>query len=88
MIVALFQLVDGAQVIALALLRGVQDTAIPMWMDAFSYWGVGMPSSYLFGFVLGLRGIGVWTGLVLGLGLAAILPNARFWVVTMRRAEA
>jgi MATE family multidrug resistance protein len=33
---ALFQLVDGTQAVALGLLRGVQDTAVPMWMAAFS----------------------------------------------------
>ena len=80
---ALFQLVDGAQAIALGLLRGVQDTAVPMWMAAFSYWVVGVPASYVFGFVLGLEGIGVWGGLVVGLGLAAILLNLRFWRVVL-----
>ena len=54
-IAALFQLMDGTQAIALGLLRGVQDTRIPMWMAAFSYWVVGITSSYLLGFVLGLR---------------------------------
>jgi len=34
---ALFQLVDGAQVIALGLLRGVQDTEVPMVLAAISY---------------------------------------------------
>ena len=29
---ALFQLVDGLQVLALGLLRGVQDTTVPMYM--------------------------------------------------------
>ncbi len=81
---ALFQLVDGAQVIALGLLRGVQDTAVPMWMAAFSYWVVGIPCSYTLGFVLGFGGIGVWGGLVIGLGVAAILLNLRFWGVTLR----
>ncbi|KIN64388.1 MATE efflux family protein [Sulfitobacter noctilucicola] len=81
---ALFQLVDGLQVIALGLLRGVQDTAIPMWMAAFSYWVVGIPCSYLLGFVLGFDGIGVWAGLVIGLGIAAVLLNLRFWGFTMR----
>jgi MATE family multidrug resistance protein len=33
----------------------------------------------LFGFVLGLEGIGVWLGLVVGLGAAAVLLNLRFW---------
>ncbi len=82
---ALFQLVDGAQAIALGLLRGVQDTAIPMWLAAFSYWGVGMPTSYVFGFVLGFEGIGIWGGLAVGLGLAAVLLNARFWRVVLPR---
>ncbi|MFK7837959.1 MAG: MATE family efflux transporter [Sulfitobacter sp.] len=81
---ALFQLVDGAQAIALGLLRGMQDTAVPMWMAAFSYWGVGVPCSYLLGFVLGWEGIGVWAGLVIGLGVAAVLLNLRFWGVSLR----
>lgn len=38
---AAFQLLDGAQVMALGLLRGVQDTRVPMWLAAFSYWGWG-----------------------------------------------
>ena len=40
---ALFQLVDGAQVIALGVLRGVQDTQVPMIYAAISYWGIGIP---------------------------------------------
>ncbi|WP_164660286.1 MATE family efflux transporter [Tropicibacter sp. Alg240-R139] len=76
---ALFQLVDGVQAIALGVLRGVQDTAVPMVMAALSYWVVGIPASYVFGFALGLEGIGVWLGLVLGLACAAVLLMARFW---------
>ncbi len=76
---ALFQLVDGAQVIALGLLRGVQDTTIPMIMAGFSYWVIGMSSSYLFGFVLGWGAVGIWAGLVTGLASAAILLAWRFW---------
>ncbi|WP_372992173.1 MATE family efflux transporter [Sulfitobacter sp.] len=76
---ALFQLVDGAQAIALGLLRGVQDTKVPMILAGISYWVIGIPASYLLGFVLGLDGIGVWLGLVIGLGVAALLLNMRFW---------
>lgn len=81
---ALFQLVDGAQVIALALLRGVQDTKIPMMFAAISYWGLGIPASYVFGFVLGWEGIGVWFGLVLGLAAAGVLLSVRFWLFILR----
>lgn len=78
-VAALFQLVDGAQVIALGLLRGVQDTAVPMVMAAFSYWAVGIPASYLLGFTWGMGGVGVWLGLVVGLAFAGVLLMVRFW---------
>lgn len=84
---ALFQLVDGAQVIALGLLRGVQDTRVPMIYAAISYWVIGIPGSYLFGFVLDLGGVGIWLGLVIGLAVAAVLLSVRFWAVTLRRLK-
>ncbi len=79
MVAALFQLVDGVQVVALGLLRGVQDTTRPMIYAAVSYLAVGLPASYGLGFVAGLEGAGVWLGLVLGLGCAAVLLGVRFW---------
>lgn len=85
---ALFQLVDGAQAIALGLLRGVQDTRAPMVFAAVSYWGLGIPCSYIFGFWFGMGGIGIWLGLVTGLGMAAILLSWRFWLVAMRDVRA
>nr|WP_235820420.1 MATE family efflux transporter [Falsiruegeria litorea] len=85
---ALFQLVDGVQAIALGVLRGVQDTAVPMVMAALSYWAVGIPASYVFGFMFGLEGIGVWLGLVLGLACAAVLLMARFWGRSIKQVGA
>ncbi|WP_340289071.1 MATE family efflux transporter [Sulfitobacter pontiacus] len=82
---SLFQLVDGAQAVALGILRGVQDTTVPMLLAGFSYWIVGMPASYLLGFVFDLEGVGVWLGLVFGLGVAAVLLNARFWGSVLKR---
>ncbi|MFT6224931.1 MAG: MATE family multidrug resistance protein [Paracoccaceae bacterium] len=76
---AIFQLTDGLQVMALGLLRGVQDTRQPMILAAISYWGVGFPSSYILGFVLDWQARGVWLGLVTGLGVAALLLLYRFW---------
>ena len=78
-VAALFQLVDGAQVIALGLLRGLQDTTRPMIYAAISYWGVGLPASYALGFWFGFGGVGVWLGLVVGLACAAVLLGTRFW---------
>ncbi|NVK99214.1 MATE family efflux transporter [Ruegeria pomeroyi] len=81
---ALFQLVDGAQVMALGLLRGVQDTTVPMIMAAVSYWLVGIPASYVLGFVLRWEGIGVWAGLSVGLACAGSLLMTRFWRRSIR----
>lgn len=85
---ALFQLVDGAQAIGLGLLRGVHDTKAPMVIAAISYWIVGIPCSYLLGFVFDFGGVGVWSGLVIGLAFAAVLLLARFWGPTMRGLRA
>ncbi len=78
-VAALFQLVDGAQVIALGLLRGLQDTRVPMIYAALSYWGIGIPASYVMGFAFGWGGAGVWMGLVVGLSCAGALLMVRFW---------
>jgi MATE family multidrug resistance protein len=77
-IAALFQLVDGGQVLAIGLLRGVQDTAIPMVITVIGYWGVGVPTAYLLGFYTPLAGSGIWLGLVAGLSFAAIGLSVRF----------
>jgi MATE family multidrug resistance protein len=76
---ALFQLMDGMQVVALGLLRGVQDTAVPLVIAVVSYWAVGIPASYVMGFVLGWGGVGVWVGLVAGLTTAGVFLMWRFW---------
>ena len=82
---ALFQLADAMQVMALGLLRGVQDTRVPMILALISYWVIGMPASYLIGFRLGYGGQGLWLGLTIGLVLAAGSLMWRFWRGTARR---
>ncbi len=80
---ALFQLADGAQVIAHGLLRGIQDTRVPMIISAFAYWAVGLASGYVLGFPMGYGAIGVWAGLVLGLVVAGIWLMYRFWAESL-----
>ena len=79
MLSALFQFVDAAQIVALSVLRGVQDTRVPMWLACVSYWVIGIPSSYVMTFVFGWGPAGLWLGLTVGLGAAAILLSQRFW---------
>ena len=76
---SVFQLVDGAQVQALGLLRGVLDTRVPLVLAVVSYWLIGVPCGYVLGFVMGYEGVGVWLGLVVGLTVASVLLMLRFW---------
>lgn len=85
---ALFQLVDSGQVMALGMLRGVQDTRVPMIMAVISYWLIGLPVSYLFGFTFGLEGVGIWLGLTVGLAAACAMMQVRFWTRYAARAPA
>ena len=75
---ALFQLVDSLQVVAAGLLRGLKDTKVPLYIAIFSYWLIGVPTSYILGFWLKLDGVGIWGGLALGLAIASIFLIYRF----------
>lgn len=72
-IAAIFQLADGAQAVAAGVLRGVQDTRVPMVIALIGYWGIGFTASVVLGFWTGLAGVGVWIGLALGLLAVALL---------------
>ena len=80
LVAALFQLADATQVNAIALLRGMQDTRVPMWIAAASYWAIGASSAWALGIWLGFGAVGVWGGLVSGLTAAAVALTARFWL--------
>ena len=85
-VAALFQVADSLQVMALGLLRGVKDTRVPMLIAALSYWGIGIPASYMLAFKAGYGGVGLWLGLVIGLSVAAGLLMTRFWMKAPRVA--
>ncbi len=80
---AVFQIADGAQVMGAGMLRGLQDTRVPMIYAALGYWGFGMPLSLLFAFKLGFGGVGVWMGLAAGLVAVAVVMIRR-WMLRER----
>ncbi|HEX5521624.1 MAG TPA: MATE family efflux transporter [Longimicrobiaceae bacterium] len=85
---AVFQLFDGAQVAGVCTLRGAADTRVPMVLAALGYWGVGVPAALWLGFRTPLGPVGVWSGLCLALGAAALLLALRvrkvLWTGTAR----
>jgi multidrug resistance protein, MATE family len=77
-IAAVFQIVDGAQIIAMGALRGLSDTMVPFMLGLLGYWAIGLTSGYIFAFPLGHGAIGLWWGLALGLTASATLLTWRF----------
>lgn len=77
-----YQIFDALQVGAAGCLRGVQDTRSAMYMTLVAYWLIALPLGYGLGMrpwwhgqLLGATGF--WIGLVVGLGVACLLLNAR-----------
>ncbi|MEB3211138.1 MAG: MATE family efflux transporter [Leptolyngbyaceae bacterium] len=83
-VAAMFQIFDGVQVTTLGALRGIKDTRIPMGIGMVAYWGVGFTTGYITGFHLGMGGVGLWLGLAVGLGVAAIALIWRFHHLMLR----
>jgi MATE family multidrug resistance protein len=82
-IAAAFQIVDGAQVVAAGMLRGLHDTKVPMLFALFGYWVVGLGVGVWLAFARGWQGVGIWVGLATGLGVVAVLMLVR-WMMRER----
>ncbi|MFK7848648.1 MAG: MATE family efflux transporter [Rhodothermales bacterium] len=77
-VAAIFQVFDGIQVAALGALRGLKDTRVPMIICFISYWLIGLAVGMTLTFVFDKGAVGLWWGLVLGLGAAAVMLTWRF----------
>ncbi|AEG48121.1 MATE efflux family protein [Sphingobium chlorophenolicum L-1] len=82
-VAALFQLVDAAQAVGAGVLRGIQDTRVPMIFALIGYWVIGIGVGVILAFPLGLQGLGIWLGLASGLGVVALLLVLR-WALRER----
>ncbi|GLI97630.1 MATE family efflux transporter [Sphingobium sp. BS19] len=82
-VAALFQIVDCAQAVGAGVLRGLQDTRVPMMIAAVGYWVIGIGVGVLLAFQLRMGGVGIWWGLASGLGVVALLITAR-WAMRER----
>ncbi len=84
LIVAIFQISDGIQVVVLGALRGLQDVKIPMYITFVAYWVIGFPISFYLGKYTNLQAIGIWIGLLAGLSSAALFLYIRFARLTKK----
>ncbi|HVF37560.1 MAG TPA: MATE family efflux transporter, partial [Sphingomicrobium sp.] len=73
LVAAAFQLFDGAQVVGAGMLRGLHDTRVPMIFTFIGYWAVGIAIGGWLAFAKGWQGVGIWTGLAIGLAIVSVL---------------
>ncbi len=81
---ALFQVVDGIQVVAGGALRGIGDTKSSFYTNLISFYIIGLPAAIYLCFEKELALVGLWIGLALSLGFVAIL-NTLIWIKKSRR---
>ena len=72
-IAAIFQVADGAQVVAAGMLRGLHDTRVPMIFTFVGYWAIGIGVGAWLAFRADWQGQGIWSGLAVGLIIVSIL---------------
>jgi MATE family multidrug resistance protein len=84
-VAAVFQIVDGIQVVGALSLRGLKDARAPMWIAGASYWLAGFPVCIGLAFGLHMKGLGIWIGLAFGLLVAAAAMCWRFWYLSRER---
>ena len=71
-IAALFQISDGAQVIATGALRGLGNTVVAAAANGVGHWLIGLPLGLFFGFSRAMGVPGIWIGLASGLTAVAV----------------
>jgi MATE family multidrug resistance protein len=81
---AIFQLSDGIQVSCSGILRGLNDTQVPMLITVVAYWLVGLPLGAVLGFRFDLGARGMWMGMIAGLTAAAVLLALRYRAMSAR----
>ncbi|MFT4926987.1 MAG: MATE family multidrug resistance protein [Phenylobacterium sp.] len=84
---ALYQLADGTQVAAIAALRGMKDTKIPLLICIFAYWVIAFPLGYWLAETLDYGVKGYWIAMVFGLFIAAIMLTSRFYILMNKKTQ-
>ncbi|MGL4629629.1 MAG: MATE family efflux transporter [Leadbetterella sp.] len=77
-VAGLFQIFDGMQVVGINVLRGIQDIKIPTIITFIAYWVISLPLGYFLAFTLKMGAIGIWYGLLFGLGVSSLWLFLRF----------
>jgi multidrug resistance protein, MATE family len=79
---ASFFVADAVQGVAAGVLRGLNDTRVPMLFAAVSFWLIGFPGAYGLGLHTALGTVGIWIGFSIAVATFAALLVWRFQRLT------
>tara|TARA_B100001250_G_scaffold381799_1_gene374410 strand:- start:4597 stop:5985 length:1389 start_codon:yes stop_codon:yes gene_type:complete len=85
MFLALYQIVDDAQAVALGCLRGYKDTFVPMIFGLIGYWLIALPVGHYLAngpYEILNGAAGYWTGMAFGLACVAVCATIRLSRIT------
>lgn len=85
LVAGLFQIFDGVQVVALGILRGLEDVLMPVIGAGIAYWLISLPVGYLAAFVFNFGPMGIWIGYLVGLASAGLFLLLRFRYIYNKR---
>jgi len=81
--IAVYQIFDDTQAVAIGALRGYKDTVVPAAIELIGYWLIALPIGHAIALGWGpfdAAGVyGYWAGLTIGLCIVAIANGARLW---------
>jgi MATE family multidrug resistance protein len=86
LLVALFQIADGAQVSTTGALRGLGNTQAAMIANLIGHYPIGLALGLILCFMFKFGVVGLWVGLAMGL-IAVALMLVRAWVSHTRNLE-
>lgn len=87
LVMLLYQLFDGLQIVFGSILRGMSDVNVPTLYTFIAYFLVSLPTGYLCAFTFGLNEVGIWWGLPIGLATASTLFMFRFIKLSKLKME-
>jgi MATE family multidrug resistance protein len=86
-IMAIFEIFDGIQAVVSRTLRSMHDAAIPMLLAGVGYWVFGVGGGYFLAFHLGMGVAGLLWGMMLGLGVTALVLSWRYHILSRALIE-
>lgn len=78
-LMAVGQPINNLSFVGNGILRGINDTKMPMYISVISFWGTGFAGGWILAMLFHYDGLGIWLGLVFGEIFYAVLITLRLY---------